>query len=317
MTLNHRIAANLTKAKDNDHQRQDDLLDRISAIINDWYLDLVGVSTTPAPFHLVLGLHNKHYRLLIQTYLSDLEDLAVRAYDEAVDAIIDALPVEVQVKLLEHAASPRLTESVNPPPLHPRRPPRWGLPLITNFAGLAAKEIKRLMKQVIFPPLKRAFIQTLLFQQQALNRIAPITRLITPSRLVSIMTQAQLKGLNRVQIAKQQLEPLMHGAKSDARRVARDAGSLISNEANMIAFQGLGSMLVGYQCHCVNTLSSRPWHFGKRNKVVYYINPKEGQKGLRQKPSPPYEPEDPAERPEGTPQLAFNCRCWVSPWLKA
>src|SRR5437764_1121226 len=95
-------------------------------------------------------------------------------------------------------------------------------------------------------------------------------------------------------------------------RIARTVGALIANASNMQPFQGLGDRLIGYQVHCVTDKDSRPWHQARKN-VIYYINPKEGQKGLHQMPRPPYEPDDPAERPADAPFLASECRCFLSP----
>jgi hypothetical protein len=33
-------------------------------------------------------------------------------------------------------------------------------------------------------------------------------------------------------------------------------------------------------------------------------------------PRPPYEAQDPKERPPGTPQLAHNCLCWLEPLIR-
>ena len=64
----------------------------------------------------------------------------------------------------------------------------------------------------------------------------------------------------------------------------------------MDAWDRAGDLIVGYQLHATHDGKVRPWHLA-RDGVVYYKEPKAGQKGLDKMPRPPHEPADPAERP--------------------
>lgn len=181
-----------------------------------------------------------------------------------------------------------------------------------KLSALSPEAKDKLLKQVLFKPMTRAQVRAILVQQQVVGQIAPITKLLQPHQLISVISRAQSQGLTRAQIIQQELQPLFHGSKVVATRVARDTGTMITNQANLQAFQGLGPLLLGYRCNCVTDKASRPWHQARKQQV-YYLNPKEGQKGLSAMPNPPYEPPDPAERPAGTPALAYNCRCYLTP----
>lgn len=329
--LSQDIASNIIASKEADHARQDAAADKVAAILDGWYIAMVRASTQRVGLSQALDrIYQTFAQRLFNAFIEGMSGLAAEGQRDSAEAIINALPDKAKMQLISSLPSglvdlaidgeTTLTEAIAPPPgLPPSALPPSGLPYLemprvdlAKLAQLSRKQIDAIMRRVIFAPMTRKQIQGILFQAQAVNRIAPITQLVTPQRLISVISQAQSKGMNRAQIAKQELEPIFQTTKSDAKRVARTTGALIANQSNMQAFQGLGDLLVGYQVHCVTDKNSRPWHQARKNEV-YKINPKEGEKGLKQMPRPPYEPEDPAERPAGTPEIAHNCRCFLSP----
>jgi len=322
--LSQEIASKIISAKEADHARQDAAADTVAAVLDGWYVAMVKVSTQRVGLTQSIDrIYQAFAQRLYTVFLDEMSGLAAKSQAEAAAAIIAALPDKAKTALISTLPSGAvelgiegdLTEAVNPPPLPSASPlPYLEMPKVdlTKLAQLTRKQIDAIMKRVVFAPMTRKQVQAILFQAQAVNRIAPITSLVTPQRLISVVSQAASKGLSRAQIARQVLEPIFQTTKSDAKRVARTTGALIANQSNMQAFQGLGDLLTGYQVHCVTDKNSRPWHQARKNQV-YKINPKEGEKGLKQMPRPPYEPEDPAERPAGTPEIAHNCRCFLSP----
>ena len=74
----------------------------------------------------------------------------------------------------------------------------------------------------------------------------------------------------------------------------------------MQAHAQLGDLVIGYMLHSAFSEHTRSWH-ANRDGNIYYFDPEPGEKGMYQMPNPPLEPDDPAERPAGTPHMAWNC----------
>lgn len=129
-----------------------------------------------------------------------------------------------------------------------------------------------------------------------------LTRLVDPQDASRVVLNGISMGQDRRQIGAD-LETLFGGWEVAARRVARTAGLQAATEMQLAASEEIPGLVVGYQILAVLDGRTRPEH-KRRSGTVYYRNPRPGQKGMREMPRPPMEP-------DGT--LAHNCRCLLSP----
>ncbi len=137
----------------------------------------------------------------------------------------------------------------------------------------------------------------------------------SPAIIAGVISRGYAEGLNQREIA-QRLLPAFHGIRTSARRVARTYGMAIAHHTQQQTAAGLGDLVIGYTVHAVHgNPNSRPWHVA-RDGTQYFKQPGEGQKGLGQMPRPPFEAEDPRERPAGAPYMAWNCLCYLTPILR-
>jgi hypothetical protein len=73
-------------------------------------------------------------------------------------------------------------------------------------------------------------------------------------------------------------------------------------------------MVIGFQIHAVIDHRTWPWH-AARSDTVYFEEPRGNELGLDRMPHPPEESPNLRDRAAGTPQIAYNCRCFLSPVL--
>lgn len=302
--------------------RQERASDRVAAIVDHYYRDLfriIGAHMLDIP-RLVRDVHDTFIYRLSTAYVNELSDLLIESHDATRSVLLRSVPFRVQDRLLVNAVRRQAGLPIvafeaiafeQNAPARRINPELYDLRFTQQLKRISDATKKKLYEQFVFPPMSKRLASAIVNHQHMLGRIAPLTQLAPPETIGSLMIQGTSAGETRGEIIKR-LEPLVNNVKSSARRVARTAGALIANEAQFAAFQHLGDVLIGYQAHAVKDVNSRPWH-AARDLVIYYIHPKPGQKGLRQMPRPPYEPDDPNERPPGEPQLAHNCRCRRSP----
>lgn len=294
--INDQLSIEIAKVKVRDHRREDEVLKKVGKVIDDWYINLVRVSGNRVTIYReVPRIHAFYMRRLVDTYLNEIDNLMDRAYDETSDAIISILPDDAVLYLLrEHGETSELQESLSS--------------LLTKTG--------KLLKEVVFAPMKRSVKQAILVTSQVVERISRTIRGITASVLLSVITQGQSKGLDQKEIGKKLLEPIAQIVKSNVQRATRTATSIATNKANMESYQKLGKMLIGFQLHThPPDPGSRWWHL-KRRFNKYYFKPKEGQLGMGAMPNPPFEPLDPSLRPAKEPFCAYNCRCWLKPIVR-
>lgn len=167
---------------------------------------------------------------------------------------------------------------------------------------------------LIFPPLSPQQTDSIVYAGNWRERLSAATSLAAPEQIAAQISQGYAAGETPQQIEKR-LRPVVQQVRNSARRIARTEALRVAHQVQLQAWEQLGDQLIGYQCHSVLDQATRPWH-AMRNGTIYYKDPGPGQKGLRQCPHPPEEPADPAERPAGTPQTAYNCRCYLSPVLR-
>lgn len=170
-----------------------------------------------------------------------------------------------------------------------------------------------LPREIVFEAPSERDLLSIVHRGDWWNRIAALTKLADPGAVASAVVAGYADGKTQQQIARD-IRPLLQGVQSSARRVARTEGVRIGHEMQMAGWDQLGDAVIGYQIHSARRTNSRPWHV-KRDKTIYYKDPRPGQKGLYQMPRPPLEAPDPAERPAGAPQVASDCLCFLTPVL--
>ena len=168
---------------------------------------------------------------------------------------------------------------------------------------------------ILFPPPSEEEVHRIVYSSGWQERLAAATRLAQPETLASIIANGMIQGKDQRQIA-QEILPAVQQVRVSARRIARTEALRVAGEMQMQAHEALGDLVVGYQVHSMHDEHVRPWHL-QRDGTIYYKSPGPGQKGLPQMPRPPEEAPDPNERPPGTPQMAWNCRCFLTPILRS
>ena len=166
---------------------------------------------------------------------------------------------------------------------------------------------------LILPAPPQHVISSIVFGTDWMERIESLSRLAAPDMLASVVSYGLAQGKTQQEIARDLL-PIVGNVRSSARRIARTEGVRVGHEVQMAAWDELGTMVVGYTLHHSANPAQRWWH-ADRDGRTYWRNPGPGQDGLEKMPRPPMEPEDPSERPPGTPQVAPNCLCALTPIL--
>lgn len=300
-----------------------DTVDR--AVVRAWNRLMALLRTRPTAWeaHRVIAplvaqlLHAAH-----DSIGQELTGLAQWGYTAAADSVVQTLPLKYlkAVALRRHRSPVR--EAMDPGLISFTTDPATGQLQTRNhlaaLAGLPDDEQRELLRQLLFPAPDQTFVARVLktpiaghtWQQD----LSHATKLANPSAWVHLIVSGFAAGKNPREIA-QALLPAVQGVKTTARRLARTYGMEVAHAVQMDAHSQLGDLIVGYQCHSAKFPTSRPWHVA-RDGVIYYLHPTGDQKGPRQMPHPPLEPEDPAERPAKAPRTAWNCMCWLSPVLR-
>lgn len=188
----------------------------------------------------------------------------------------------------------------------------WGFRSTVRTIGATVP--KRQLLRAATQTLREADVLRIVYGNQWQERLAASTRLAQPATLASIIANGMIQGKSQQEIARDIL-PAVNNVRVSARRIARTEALRVAGQMQMQAHEALGDLVIAYQVHSMHDEHVRPWHL-KRDKTIYYKNPAPGQKGLLQMPNPPEEAADPNERPPGTPQMAWNCRCYITPILR-
>lgn len=177
-------------------------------------------------------------------------------------------------------------------------------PTLTDDAADLGKDE---LMDMLFPPLDLERVERFLaplVKPAQWNGIGDHERKL-PSTLAKLLADGISQGKDQREVAKDLL-PYFDNNRVRARRSARTFGLVVAHQAQMEAWDGLGTAVVGYTLHATLDGNTRSWH-RERDGQVYYKEPAAGQKGLKQMPRPPLEPEDSSERPAGTPRIAWHC----------
>jgi hypothetical protein len=194
-------------------------------------------------------------------------------------------------------------------------------PALTTLQAVGAQlditERMRLFRSLLMEPPEESLIWRVLaplVKPDNWFAIGDATRKL-PHELAAQIAGGMSQGISQRDLAKS-IAPYLDGSRMRAARAARTFGIHVAHSAQVNAWEGLGDLVIGYKIHSTKNPCppSRPWHQA-RDGTIYYLNPKRGQKGMAQCPHPPMEADDPKERPAGTPWIAWNCLCWLSPVL--
>lgn len=169
----------------------------------------------------------------------------------------------------------------------------------------------------LFPPPSQSLLDRVVYGDGWHDRLRSSTKLgglYAPETLANLLAGGLAAGKTPQQIANDLL-PAVDGVRVTARRIARTECMRIAGSMQDGCDDQLGDLVIGKQLRSTMDSHTRSWH-AARNGVIYYRNPKPGQKGYYQRPNPPDEPDDPNERPAGTPKIAWSCRCHLVPVLR-
>ena len=244
--------------------------------------------------------------VLVNLIYEELRDILAWSRTAALRTLILSMPELMRQRVI--AQNMGVTES-----RHARlfeREPREEFPF-----DLFDEELNRLFRELVFPPPPEEQINRIIFGTDWANRIASISRLADPHLLGTTVAIGLAQGKTQQEIIRDLL-PIVGNVASSAKRIARTVGVHVGHEVQMTAWDELGDMVIGYELHHPPNPGERWWHVD-RDKNVYYKEPQAGQLGLFDMPRPPLEPLNPEARPAGTPAVAFNCLCYISPLLSA
>lgn len=289
------VAAKVGTAFVDSLDRMDSTVLGVDRMIQAWVNDLIQARSYAQTWHYAASLNhrlaNTLYDLLTgliqQNHQATAKTLArtipERLLQAAIKAPLETLREDVSVGFARRPV-------VRSEPVRPR---------------MTKREKRDAFQELLLPSLPAAQVDRIIYgtsRRNAFARIQTISRLADPAAIAATVSQGVTSGMTRAQIGKE-LEPLVGGVRSAAKRLARTEGARVSNEANMAAYEQLGTAVIGYQIHAVLDERTRPEH-AARNGTIYYREPKSGQLGFDKMPRPPLEA-------DGT--VAHNCRCFLSP----
>ena len=174
-----------------------------------------------------------------------------------------------------------------------------------NNPDLSSDAKRDLLRELVFPPPSPRDVFGVVYAGDWRKRIEAQTSLAAPRDVARIIQQGFVVGASMGDIAKAML-PVLNGVRSSARRIARNEVLRTAHIMQAEAWSEVDDLIIGYQVHAVDnghSPTSRPEHRA-RHGTIYYKNPKGSQKGLDERPFPPYEADG---------KIAHNCRCWLSP----
>lgn len=296
MHLNDRLAANLLKVKEQDYLFQDKVIVHMGNVVSDWYRDLSRIVTDQISiYHKIPLLYRQYTTKLIDEMVTLLKGVAATSYRLATEAILDSLTEEEAQRLLNRI---NVTESI-----------------LGKITGGILDKTRKLLIDNVFTPMTEVAKLSIIAVDQVVDSVSRAVNGAATNILLSIVTNAHLNAPDGVDIAKEFLKPVMQIVKANIERSTRTYAAYVANKANMVAYEQLGTALVGFQHHSIIDEHSRPWH-AKKNGMTFYNEPKGNQLGRSSMmDSPPIEPVDRYLVPVDAPPIAWNCRCWLTPIL--
>jgi SPP1 gp7 family putative phage head morphogenesis protein len=167
-------------------------------------------------------------------------------------------------------------------------------------------ELFAVVQHLLFPPFTVPEVQAVVYASGWAQRLSAGTKLGSPSVLAGLIAHGLTAGRSQEEIARDIL-PAVQNVQSSARRVARTESMRVAQAAQMHAHAQLGPLVIGYTVRAVLDQNTRPAHRA-RDRTAYYAHPGPGQLGYDQMPNPPAEADG---------SIAYNCRCFLTPILRA
>jgi hypothetical protein len=296
MNLNDRLAANLLKAKEQDHLFQDSVIVHMGSVVSDWYRDLSSIVTDQLSiYHKIPYLYRHYTARLIDELTSVLKRVAGNSHRLAVEAILDSLTEEEAQRLL--------------------KPFNVSEAILGKIAGGILGKTRQLLLDNVFTPLTDVTKLSLIAVDQVVDAVSRAVKGAASNILLSIVTNAHLNAPDGVDIAKEFVKPVIQIVKANIERSTRTYAAYVANKANMVAYERLGTALIGFQHNSIIDERSRPWH-AKRDGSSFFLNPEDGQRGMEDcMVVPPLEPISRWDVPADAPAIAYSCRCWLTPIL--
>lgn len=303
-----KLAAHLGTAHLELHDFLDHEAERAAAIVDAYAYKLVKIANQKPPLHPyqlemeVRALLDNLPNAIGKRVYESLLKCGKRSTDLAAVAIVWAVPLKYLTTGFEvqEAAGGAILRAIIKP--FKRKEP-------------AAKlvDVKRSFRDYLIEPLKKGIIEKIVLGgAKAIARLMQtVKQAINPKKIADILVKGISQSKNRHQQARDLINELGI-PRTAAKRLVRTEGARVATESNMQSYDKLGTAVIGYMIHATPNPDSRWWH-RQRSGTVYYKEPTEGQKGLDQMPRPPMEAKDPKERPDGAPEVAHNCLCFVSP----
>lgn len=276
-TTLHRDQARLVARAD----RSADAVERHVASVWSRLLDIIAAGGNWFAIFNAARATLTHLHSLPRVLATDLLDVAGHARETTIEHLGERIPA--------------LFEDDAPPAFDPWQAPR-----------LTWEEMP------LFQPPTIEETVSLVYSSGWQERLTAMTRLASPDALASVIANGWQQGLTPAAIARA-IRPAVQGVQTSARRIARTESLRIAHDVQMDMYEQVPGV-IGYQVHSMHFPATRHWH-AARDGTIYYRDPQPGQKGFEKMPRPPREPDDPGERPRGTPQIAHNCLCWLTPVL--
>lgn len=185
-------------------------------------------------------------------------------------------------------------------------------PYIRNEA-----EARAALSALLFPAPDAATVVGMLSQlrldgQSIRQRLAGATLRFNPDRIADTFAASYAQGKSQREIAKDLL-PAFNGLRVSAARTARTYGLAVAGEINRRVDDQLGDLSVGVQVHATLDQWTRTnpdflKNHRARDGTIFHKHPGPGEYGLDKAPKPPLEYDG---------EVAWNCRCYTSPVLRA
>jgi len=168
---------------------------------------------------------------------------------------------------------------------------------------MSDEEWEAFCREHIFPPPDQQTVERIIYRpingvtwQERLETLSK--KISDPEKLAGILATGASQGMSRQELVKQ-IQPLVSGIASSARRIARTEGLRVTTAIQKQQTDQLGDMLQGYQIIATLDQNTRP-HHAVRNGTMYWSD-KRRKLTVDDMPELPDEP---------------NCRCYPVPVLK-
>lgn len=254
------------------------------------------------------GVRRSFERLVIESHRSASDAIASSVPDPV---LIHLIPVEDRYERIEKPRNGRLIMGYGGLEIvyEDAVASTFGVPDTSlRKRELTDEEKLDIAKKILFPPPSQREVAEILARgvrdasgavTSWSERFDSLSGLISDKKLAFSEIAYWYSQGESISGLKKRIKPLVDGVSASAQRVARTEGMRIAERMQRRSWDELGDMMVGVQVIAVLDERTRPEH-ATRNGIIYYKNPKPGQKSMADLPDLPDAP---------------NCRCMTSPVL--